>query len=234
MLKYADDISIVVPLPNDNSSDIRNIIDCETRNVKAWCLKNLLKLNSDKSNVMIVSRHSVSFEEPLPVNRVSVTKCLGLFINDKLTWETHINYLRVKCGQRLHIIRRLKSLVPVCKLHDIYSAIIRSVLDYASPVFIGLSKKENDVLKKIRNRAHRIMYNGTTKCHKCCDKLEDRRVVLSRRLFNEIERDCSHLLRDRLPPRFALSNRYMYPFVRTEKYGRSFFPFLLQHVGNYR
>lgn len=229
-MKYADDITMVLPLLNGNVDYIRDVIESETNNVRNWRSCNKLTLNTEKSNVMIVSRRPVIFSMSLPIHHVHVLKLLGVLLNGKLTWDHHIDYVRVKASQRLHIIRKLKMLISTDRLHDVYSALIRSLLEYASPVFVGLSRRNNDILRRIDRRAHRIIYSGSAECSKCATSIEDRRVRQAVGLFRQVESDSQHILADLLPRKLPKSGHYDFPCVRTDKYARSFLPFVLRRL----
>ena len=73
------------------------------------------------------------------IKRVHRYKILGLNVSDNLTWNTHIAHLFKKANKRLYALRILeKSGLPVGDLVKIFYALIRSVLEYASPVWAAL------------------------------------------------------------------------------------------------
>ena len=58
-----------------------------------------------------------------------------MHVRDDLTWNTHIDYLFKKANKRLYALRILKkSGVAIDDLVKIFCPLIRSVLEYASPV----------------------------------------------------------------------------------------------------
>ena len=230
MVKYADDITIVLPLLSDDTSCIRNEIIRETENLKQWCDRNFLKLNFGKSNALIISRYPVHFDEPLPINHVKSLKLLGITLNVGLNWNSHVIDLKVRACRRIHIIRRLKSMLPASDVHTVYTAIIRSLFEYASPVFIGLNKNDSRTLQRIENRVHRIIYwnaeNQIRKCN-CCD-LEERRFKAMVKLFAQIEGYPSHILRNLLPRKLVYSQVYEMILTRTVKFSRTFLPIAIR------
>ena len=236
-VKYADDINLVIPLSSPNPQFIKAEIDNETDNIHESCKLNGLIVNVEKSKVLIVARHNVSFDIPPKLPCVEAIKILGLHLNNKLNWNTHVEYIRKKASQRLHIIRRLKPLLPKHELHLVYVCLIRSLLEYASPVFVGLNKKLQDLLVKIDKRAHRMMSNcpfpyDLSICD-CSDQtLLERRILASVRLFRSIERNANNLLRPCLPVTLPNSRHYRMPHVSCDKYLRSFFPFMILSINS--
>ena len=73
------------------------------------------------------------------VERVASFKLLGVYISRDLTWDAHVDYILKKANKRLYILRALRrSGVSVPDMVNIYCAVIRSVVEYASPVFSDL------------------------------------------------------------------------------------------------
>ena len=92
-----------------------------------------MKLNEAKSNYMIFSRSKESFATRLKVNninldRLSVTKLLGVWITEDMSWSRNSQEICKKAYSRLSMITKLKY-VGVSKddLIEIYVLFIRSV-----------------------------------------------------------------------------------------------------------
>lgn len=109
---------------------------------------------------------------------------LCVYLNDRLTWDTHIEYLRDACCCRLHISKKLKHLISFPKLHLVYMTLILFRIDYVCPLFFGLNDKQNSILRKIASLAHKLMKHSRTEqtdqmC--CCGRhnLKERRLKLT-------------------------------------------------------
>ena len=50
------------------------------------------------------------------VSRVPSNKCLGVLLDEKLTFETHIEYICKKACAGIGALRRIKPFVPLCAL----------------------------------------------------------------------------------------------------------------------
>ena len=101
--------------------------------ISNWTTENLMKLNEAKSNYMVFSRSKESFATRLKVNninldRLSVTKLLGVWIKEDMSWSRNSQEICKKAYSRLSMITKLKY-VGVSKddLIDIYILFIRSV-----------------------------------------------------------------------------------------------------------
>ena len=93
------------------------------------------------------------------IERVSSHKLLGVIITQNLSWNEHSDYTYSKANKRLFGLRVLKKrgLRPP-DLVEVYCSIIRSVLEYASPVSAGLPVYLSDLLGSTQRKALRITY----------------------------------------------------------------------------
>ena len=82
------------------------------------------------------------------------------YFQSNLKWNTFIEGMISKASKRLHIIRVLKrNGVSVTDLKHIYTALIRSVLEYCAPVWhTQIPTFLSDELKKVQRRALRILH----------------------------------------------------------------------------
>ena len=93
------------------------------------------------------------------IEKVSCYKLLGVHLSDNLTWKEHVTHIVKKGSKRLYAKRALKK----CRLTDrqlilVYCSIIRSVLEYASPAWAGLTQYLSDQIESIQKRAHKIIF----------------------------------------------------------------------------
>ena len=73
----------------------------------------------------------------------------------------HCDYIVKKANRRLYALRQLKKCkVPSADIVDIYCALIRSILEYASSVFAGLPKYFACYLENVQKRALSILWPG--------------------------------------------------------------------------
>ena len=78
-------------------------------------------------------------------------KIFGFLLSSHLTWNVHIEYIVKKANKRLYALRTLKKAgVQPSDLVGIYRALIRSVLEYAVPVWSGLPVYLSEVLEAVQ------------------------------------------------------------------------------------
>jgi len=93
IFKYADDTYLVVPTANSSTR-------CqEIEQISIWAAQNNLKLNSGKTNEMVIRGRgkrgkSANLPAPCPgIERISSICILGVTVNDQLSAADHVNSL---------------------------------------------------------------------------------------------------------------------------------------------
>ena len=229
VVKYADDFTLIVPLESDSEVDVQEGITEETDNFSKWCKTKDLRMNLSKSRCILVVRHELSLPD-LTIEKVDSVRLLGVHLNHKLNWDCHVQHLRKRCSQRLHILRSLRGLVSQSSLLRVYYATVRSLMEYSCPLFVGLNKKQSAILRRIERRALKIIFCGSTIPDH--DNVDVRREQLSRKLWQKIESDDRHLLHHLIPEMLPRCKNYRIEAFRTDKYGNSFFPFMTITLNN--
>ena len=218
VFKYADDVTLILPVLKhsfDDCSSVNNEID----HFKSWCETHGMSINFSKTKVLNInfSSHLLSLMPNL--ENVHCLKILGLYFNDKLNWSTHFDFISKKISQRLYVLRILKPLLSHDKLVMVFSAIIQSLLDYASSVFLNPGFCLDSQLRLLCKRAFRIIhYNVSGTCEKCDFlNVQERRQTLAMKLFRLSLLSSDHLLHHLLPNFSHRSKRLILPFVRTKR-----------------
>jgi len=104
-------------------------------------IANKLTLNMTKTEFMLTgSRQKLNSLAILPaleingtqLNRVNVTKLLGVSIDENLTWSNHINALSKKISSGLGSIKRISHCFHPATLQNIYHGLVKSHFDCCS------------------------------------------------------------------------------------------------------
>ena len=95
-----------------------------------FCLnKDLATLNMTKTEFMLIgSRQRLNTLTASPtitmnntqVSQVTATKSLGVIIDDKLDWHSHIEKLTKKIASGIGALKRIRHLIPASTLHLVY------------------------------------------------------------------------------------------------------------------
>jgi len=73
------------------------------------------------------------------IERVDAFKLFGVIISSDLSWSAHVSYILKKVSKRMYCIRYLvRAGVNESDIVQVYTSIVRSVLEYACPVWQDL------------------------------------------------------------------------------------------------
>ena len=213
---------------------------------ETWSIKNLMKINADKTKDMAISFSRKHTNIPAvtidgkAVERTKTFTLLGVVLSDDITWGDHVEYLHGKCSQRLYLLILLKRAgVTAQDILRIYTTMIRSVLEYACPVWhTSLTKTQSDRLESIQKRALRTLYpeQSYSQSLECLgiQTLHQRREELSRAFFTDLM-SPAHKLNYLLPKaravRHSLRHQTQYPRLacKHNRYQNTLIPYGLAH-----
>ena len=120
-------------------------------------------------------------------------------------------------------MRSLRDALAPTSLVHMYNSYVRSILEYCSPLFIGLSKENCLKLEREQKRFYRFLsytYNSPT-----CElfvPLCERRKIFALRLFRQAMA-TDHILNSQMPL-FSRTGRAILPEVLSERRLLTFFP----------
>lgn len=97
------------------------------------------------------------FRNGTRVKQVATTKSLGITIDDKLSWNCHIEKLTKKIASGIGAMKCVRHLVPPPTLHLIYQALIQPHFHYCCTVWATCGVTLQDKLQKLQNRATRVL-----------------------------------------------------------------------------
>ena len=93
------------------------------------------------------------------IERVPNYKLLGVIITEELTMNEHCDYIHKKDLKRLYALRTLKRAGVNCEdLVLVYCSLVRSVIEYATPVWATVPTYLEDLLESIQRKALRIIF----------------------------------------------------------------------------
>ena len=220
-LMYADDTTLYCCLEDIDSVNKELVLNRELKSVHLWLSANKLTLNINKSKYMLFSKHKNS-QLPklnLQINNSNIQSTsefnfLGLHINTKLNWDTHVNVIGNKISRVIGIIKKLQIIFPKEILLSIYNALILPHINYCLLSWGSGSVAKNIFLKQ--KRAIRAIscagYNAHTeplfKIYKLL-KIDD---IYNRRLlvlyYNLVHNKVPQYLSSFLPNTSLATNRY--------------------------
>ena len=167
LANYADDTTIYTS--KDGIFPFLHALLSETEIVLDWFKKNEMKSNSDKCHMIVAeNEHRPAYvsntflylekEKQLLQNEECV-KLLGVWIDDNMTFEKHILTLLKKANQKLHALMRIAKYMSDEKLRILMKTFIESQFNYCPLVWMFHSRKINEKINKLHERALRVVYS---------------------------------------------------------------------------
>jgi hypothetical protein len=147
---FADATSILVT--DKNHCALKHKVTGTLSHIANWFAANKLVLNMNKTNIinfaLIQSANpllAVSFDNMI-MNEVPEIKFLGIEIDNKLNWKSHLEYILPKLSSAVFIIRSLSYFMSSETLRMMYFSYFHSIIKYGI-IFWGNSTNISRVFK---------------------------------------------------------------------------------------
>ena len=245
---FADDTQLYSSArPSEICSTVQRVEDCIS-DVRVWMSNNKLKLNDDKTEVLLIQTKTSfkSCEKPssIHVGNVEVSfsasaRNLGYFISDNMSIDAHVTNV---CRSAYFAIRQISSIrrfLTVDATKTLVCAFVLSRLDYCNSLLCNSPKYLIDRLQRVQNAAARLVFRARKHDHVSPllkslhwlpveARIEYKLCVLCHDFFSGSAPEyIAKLLSVYVPSRQlrSSSDQYMLhvPMVRTKKYGERAF-----------
>ena len=166
-----DDSQFYLSFPVRDATLSADQLTEDLRNIAAWCCKNSLLINPDKTKFLVLGTTQMLMKIPddLSITLLSKeitssksAKNLGVTMECNLTYDEHVTQLTSKCIGSLCQINRVKYLFDRRTLITIINSLVFSKLLYCSSVWANTTKKNIELLQTVQNFAARVV-SGTRK-----------------------------------------------------------------------
>jgi len=143
---------------------LANNIEDEMHKLKLWFDENKLSLNLNKTKFMIFSNKRKE-EVSLSINNVNIEKVseirfLGVTLDEKLTWKSHILHIKIKMAKSLCILNKVKYSLPYNTMKMLYCSIILPYLNYCVEIWGNTYHSNTMPLYILQKRAIRIIFKA--------------------------------------------------------------------------
>ena len=166
ILIFADDTSLMASGSDPAETALQ--LNRDLNRISLWAEKWKVTFNAKKSKDIIFSKKFLNNSPPLifgdtAIERVNTHKHLGLVLTSTLDWTQQINEVSLKANRKISVPRSVK-LLSRQTLDLLYKLTVRSVIDYALPVYCNtLTKTQLSHLENLQYRAAKLV-TGTFYC----------------------------------------------------------------------
>ena len=161
---YADDTSLYI-----SDKNVKKLVEKsnkELARVDDWLIANKLTLNVSKTNFILFRPPKGKKLQAKPVvsirgkqiERVSSTKFLGVYVDQHLSWKTHMKNLLIKLRCSLGAVCKVKLLLNRATLLQLYHFLVNSLLLYPVQNWCYGNKTFGQKLQRVSSKFLRIVF----------------------------------------------------------------------------
>ena len=169
---YADDTQLYLSTSTITAATHSTLSTCLT-DIKSWMQQNFLKLNCDKSEIIIIGPDSLTRStqdfslliDGTPVTTSTRIRNLGVIFDPTLSFIPHVNHITKTAFFHLKNIARLRPSLTPSAAETLIHAFISSRLDYCNSILHGTTAKTLNKLQYIQNSAARLLTSTRSRDH---------------------------------------------------------------------
>lgn len=156
---FADDTLIYII--SDNLEIAQKLITDDLNRIYIKLCQNKLKLNTNKSNVLIISNSKIDKTKVnidiggQTLKIVEEVKYLGVIIDEKLKFDKNVNYICRKIGQKVNVLNRLRNQLNCQQKITIYKTLVQPHFIYCASVLFLIQDSDVYRLQKLQNKCMR-------------------------------------------------------------------------------
>ena len=163
---FADDLQLQMSAPPDRIYELLHSMQSCISDVKAWATAKMLKLNDNKTELMLVtskrSKHLHSQPTSITIGNAQIpfkqsVKNLGFTLDSHLTMNAHVSDIARTCYFELRRLASIRRFLTCTATATLVSAFVLSRIDYCISLLFGSTHDVTSHLQRIQNYAARVI-----------------------------------------------------------------------------
>ena len=163
---FADDLQVHMSAPPDRIFELLHSMQSCIGDVKAWATANMLKLNDNKTELMLVTskraKHLHSLPTSITIENAQIpfkqsAKNLGFTLDCHLTMTTHVANIARTCYFERRCLASIRRFLTSTATATLVSAFVLSRIDYCDSLLFGSTHHVRSHLQRIQNYAARVI-----------------------------------------------------------------------------
>ena len=157
---FADDTSLYYSCKD--AKTIEETMNRELAKISDWLSANRLSLNVGKSKLLYFTNNDRNILSNIDIKmnnqilaEVPYAKYLGVYLDNKLQWDVHINNIKLRLSKGVSILAKIRHYVPSSVLRSLYFTFINShtnynLLNWGTAPLANIEKISSKIRKAIR------------------------------------------------------------------------------------
>ena len=173
---YADDSQSYLafkPVTSAETSDVLSRVEMCLADTRKWMRVNMLKVNDDKTEVMLfTSKHKQNVMGPIElmvgdtlVQSAPFARNLGVKLDANMVMDKHINATCTSAYFQLRKIRHIRRSLTENAAKTLVHTLVTPRIDYCNVVLYGLPKRQLQKIQQVQNTAARIVTKTPRRNH---------------------------------------------------------------------
>ena len=163
---FADNLQLQMSAPPDRISELLHSMQSCISDVKVWATANMLKLNDNKTELMLVTsnktRHLHSLPTSVTIGNAQIpfknyVKNLVFTLDCHLTMNAHVSNIARTCYFELRRLAYIRRFLTSTATATLVSAFALSRIDYCNSLLFGSTHDVTFHLQRIQNYAARVI-----------------------------------------------------------------------------
>lgn len=180
VMMFADDTALVVAKKQPSELEVSSYVALNM--AKQYCHANDLVLNTSKTQQINFGQMTTGLNWLPEVEHKTEAKYLGVIIDSKLTWTSHVDQVCGKLSSGLYVIKKLKNTCNMDTARTAYFSLFESHLRYGLLVWGNSSSRNLQRVLVLQKKAVRILA-GLKPLDSCRAAFEDLKILTVASLY---------------------------------------------------
>ena len=156
---YAEDNTIYDA--GDSIGEVIFSLQESSKKLFKWFADNQMKTNEDKCHLIVSTNELTEIQiRDFSIKNSANGKLLGVNIDSKLNFDSHVNYLCNNANKKLRALARVTPHMTLEKKKIVMNSFFNAQFNYCPLIWMLHSRKNNYKVKHLHERCLRLIYSG--------------------------------------------------------------------------
>ena len=155
---YADDNTLYTS--GYNLKEVKEVLLNDLNKVTEWFFENYMVLNAGKCHFMCLGKNTenetFTFKNTI-MNNNKEEKILGVIIDNRQTFSSHIRELCKKASQKISALSKISNQLNDSEKNLLFVAVVKPQFNYCPLVWMFCSKTSSNMINRVHERAFKVI-----------------------------------------------------------------------------